>query len=40
MPKDLLIKGKVLSPKQCEELSAGLDKTQESGLGAKDRIKS
>lgn len=40
MPKDLLTKGKALSPKECEELSAVLDKRQERDLGAKDRLKS
>lgn len=40
MPRDLLPEGKVLSPKECEELSAALDKREESDLGAKHRLKS
>lgn len=40
MPRDLRTKGKALSPKECEELSADLDKRQERDLGAKDRLKS
>lgn len=37
MPRDLLTKGKALFSKECEELSADLDKRQERDLGAKDR---
>ena len=40
MPRDLLTKGKALTPKESEELSAGLDKRQERDLGAKDRLQS